>query len=168
MLRGGCGRRGGWIKLREIEKAGIERRILRQQNRCPRLRSRIRENIKGLRTRLNTKQSDEQLAFAQTISSDCLTADPKSLKFSSGFLQSRRSTHLPPQKGASEHYSFPALQFICPFRRHDSFPVNLAIRKEYEKGTPLEKETSTDLWRIFLAFLKAKDIVDNVPLSYYF
>ena len=30
------------------EKAGIEKRILRQQNGCPRLRSRIRENIKGL------------------------------------------------------------------------------------------------------------------------
>ena len=59
----------------------MEKRILRRQNGWPRLRSGIRENIKGLRTRLNTKQSDEQLAFAQTISSDCLTADPKSLKF---------------------------------------------------------------------------------------
>ena len=59
----------------------MEKRILRRQNGWPRLRSGIRENIKGLRTRLNTKQSDEQLASAQTISSDCLTADPESLKF---------------------------------------------------------------------------------------
>ena len=92
------------IKLREIKKSGIERRILRQQNGC------LRRKV---------------LPIA-ALSLSCASSIP---------------------------------------RRHDSFPVNLTVRREYVKGTPLEKKTYTDLWHISSGFLMTGCTVDNVPLS---
>ena len=142
----------------------MEKRILRQQNGCPCLRSGIRENIKGLRTRLNTKQSDEQLAFAQTISSDCLTAVLSPLSFPSDSSKVAG----PPICCRRKVLPIAALSLSCASsipRRHDSFPVNLTVRREYVKGTPLEKKTYTDLWHISSGFLMTGCTVDNVPLS---
>ena len=104
------------LKLKDMEKAGIGKPYSAAADGWPRLRSGIRENIKGLRTRLNTKQSDEQLAFAQTISSDCLTADSKSLKF---FHRIPPKSPVHPSAAAERFFqpvlfSFPALRPFLP------------------------------------------------------
>ena len=77
------------------------------------------KNIKGLRARLNTKQSDEQLASAQTISSDCLTADPESLKF---FQRIPSKSPVHPSAAAERFFRpvlflFPALRSSLPALR---------------------------------------------------
>ena len=60
-------------------------------------------------------------------------------------------------------FPFPAL---CPSPGVTIHPpVNLTVRREYVKGTPLEKKTYTDLWHISSGFLMTGCTVDNVPLS---